>query len=94
MKTEAESKEKHGVWETIPELTITSPYVDSRVDSIHLPWATLCQSIPLTRVDFIPGQGLWIWPQCDTNAYTYRTVIMQPSILVCRRVYILNLFVI
>ncbi len=32
-KTEAESEEKHGVWDSMPELTITSPYVRSRVDS-------------------------------------------------------------
>ncbi len=25
---EAESKEKHGVWDPVPELTIISPYVD------------------------------------------------------------------
>jgi hypothetical protein len=31
--SEAESKEKHGVWDPMPELTITSPYVHSRVDS-------------------------------------------------------------
>ncbi len=30
---EAESKEKHGVWDPMPELTITSFYVHSRVDS-------------------------------------------------------------
>jgi hypothetical protein len=30
---EAESKEKHGVWDLLPVLTITSPYVHSRVDS-------------------------------------------------------------
>ncbi len=30
---EAESKEKHGAWDLMPELTITSPYVHSRVDS-------------------------------------------------------------
>jgi hypothetical protein len=29
---EAESKEKHGVWNPMPELTITSPYVRSRVN--------------------------------------------------------------
>jgi hypothetical protein len=30
--TEAESKGKHGVWDPMPELTITSPYVLSKVD--------------------------------------------------------------
>jgi hypothetical protein len=33
LSTEAESKEKHGVWYPMQELTITSPYVHSRVDS-------------------------------------------------------------
>jgi hypothetical protein len=32
-KSEDESKEKHGEWEPLPELTTISPYVDSRVDS-------------------------------------------------------------
>jgi hypothetical protein len=31
--SEAESKEKHSVWDPVPELTITSPYVHSRIDS-------------------------------------------------------------
>ncbi len=33
LNSEAESKEKHGVWDPMQELTITSPYVYSRVDS-------------------------------------------------------------
>jgi hypothetical protein len=42
---EAESKEKHGVWDLMPESTST-----------HLPWEALCQSRPepCARVDFIP----------------------------------------
>jgi hypothetical protein len=39
---EAKSKEKQGVWDPMPELTITSPSVDSRVDSYRCtmdsPW--------------------------------------------------------
>ncbi len=31
--SEAESKDKHGVWDPMPELTLTSTYVHSRVDS-------------------------------------------------------------
>jgi hypothetical protein len=31
--SEAESKEKHVVWDPMPVLTITSPHVHSRVDS-------------------------------------------------------------
>ncbi len=48
--TEAESKEKHGVWDPMPELT--SPYIHSRDDSNTLTMGnpmpestlTLCQS--------------------------------------------------
>ncbi len=31
--SEAKSKEKQGLWDPMPELTIYSPYVRSRVDS-------------------------------------------------------------
>ncbi len=46
--TEAEFKEKHGVWDPMPESTPT-----------RLPWATLCQSrpSPYARLDFIPQSG-------------------------------------
>ncbi len=65
---EAEYKEKHGVCMgpyRMPELTITSPYVHSRVDSIHI-----YHGQPYSRVDFnprpewtiSPSQGLRIWP--------------------------------
>jgi hypothetical protein len=40
---EAESKEKHVVWDPMPELTITSPYVHSRVDSNTF---TMANSMP------------------------------------------------
>jgi hypothetical protein len=55
-KPEAESKEKHCVWDPMTELTLTSPYAHSSPESTptHLPWAlgnprpestlTLCQS--------------------------------------------------
>ncbi len=68
---EAESKEKHGVWDPMPVLTITtSPYVHCRVQSTlptHLPWAwvTLCQSLYLNLMPesiLFPSQGLGIWP--------------------------------
>jgi hypothetical protein len=32
-RPESESKENHGVWDPMPEITIISPYVHSRVDS-------------------------------------------------------------
>ncbi len=60
LTSEAESKDKHGVWDSMPELIITSPYVHSRIDSntFTVPWATLCQSRLYCRVrDF--GFGLY-----------------------------------
>ncbi len=59
--TEAESKEKHGVWDSMPELTITSPSVLSKGDTNTLTWATLCQG----RL-YPPSQGLRIWPLAST----------------------------
>jgi hypothetical protein len=50
--SEAESKEKHGVWDPMPEMTITSPYVRSTVDS-----NTFTMDNPTPRVDFIPQSG-------------------------------------
>ncbi len=55
-RLEAESKEKHGVWD--PTLTITSPYVHSRVDS-----NTFSMANPIMPESTLsPSQGLWIWP--------------------------------
>jgi hypothetical protein len=45
---EAKSKEKHGVRDPIPELTITSSYVHSRVDS---------NTCTMARVDLNPQSG-------------------------------------
>jgi hypothetical protein len=54
----AESKEKHGVWDPIPELAIiTSPYVHSRVDSSTLTMGNPMTESTLTRADFIPQSG-------------------------------------
>jgi hypothetical protein len=65
---EAESKEKHGVWDPMPGVTITSLYVHSRVDSNTFtkgnPYARvdlnlICQSRLYSPVrDF--GFGLWL----------------------------------
>ncbi len=43
-------KEKHGVWDPMPELTITSPYVDSNISTMGI-------GQPFVRVDFIPQSG-------------------------------------
>ena len=48
-------KEKHGVWDPMPEFTITSPYVDSRVP------CTLGTPMPESTLSH--SQGLIIWPQ-------------------------------
>ncbi len=63
---EAESEEKHVVQDSMPELTITSPYINSSVDSntfmmgnpISESTLTLCQS----RL-YPYRKGLRIWPQ-------------------------------
>ena len=55
---EAESKEKHGVCNPKPELTITSPYVNSRVDSNRF-----TMGIPMPESTLSPSHGLCIWPQ-------------------------------
>jgi hypothetical protein len=63
--TETVFKKKHGVWDPMPELTITSPYVDLQSRLQHM-----YQGQPYGRVDIdpmsestlSPSQGLRIWP--------------------------------
>ncbi len=66
-KSEAESKEKHCVWDPMPELTITSPYVQSRVNSntftISNPMPLWVDLNPMPESTLYPSKGLWIWPQ-------------------------------
>jgi hypothetical protein len=61
--TEAESIEKHGIWDPM------SSYGHSRPRVVYntLPWATLCQSRPFPMPESIlsPSKGLWIWPRMD-----------------------------
>jgi hypothetical protein len=52
-RTEAESKEKHGVWDPMPELTITSPYVE---------YSTFIMGNPMPESTLSPSMGLRIWP--------------------------------
>jgi hypothetical protein len=62
--TEAESEEKHGVWDPMPELTITSlmSTPESTQTPVHL--ATLCLTLTLCQSRLYPvSQGLGIWPQ-------------------------------
>ncbi len=53
----------------MPEMTITSPYVHSRVDSITFtmgigqPYARVDPLNPMTESTVSPSQVLWIWPQ-------------------------------
>jgi hypothetical protein len=62
LKSEAESNEKHGVWDPMLELTITSSFVHSRVYSNTF---TMGNPIPESTLKstLSPSQGLWIWPQ-------------------------------
>ncbi len=52
MESEAESEEKHGVWDPMPELTITSPYrsTPDRLQHIY-------HGQPYARVDCLPQSG-------------------------------------
>jgi hypothetical protein len=62
----AEPKNKHGGWDPMPELTITSPNVHSRVDSntftIGQPYARVDLN-PMPESTLSPSQGLRIWPR-------------------------------
>ncbi len=64
--SEAESKEKHGVWDPMQELTIISPYVHSRVDSNTFAMGgqlyARADLNPMPELTFSPRKGLWIWP--------------------------------
>jgi hypothetical protein len=53
------STEEHGFWDTLPELTVTSPYVDSRVDSSHMFHAI---------VDFILQSGTLEFGLCTVHS--------------------------
>ncbi len=57
MYSVAESKEKHGVLDLMPELATNSPYVHSKVDSSTLKMGNPMPESTLTRVDFIPQSG-------------------------------------
>jgi hypothetical protein len=60
MRTEAESKQKHGVWDRpdpMRELTVTSPYVHYRLDN-----KTFTIGNPVSESTLSPSQGLRIWP--------------------------------
>jgi hypothetical protein len=74
MHPEAESKEKDGVWDPMPELTITSPYVHFRIDSNTFIRTTLYQSrlYPLVS-DF--GFGLNILGQNRSGTSTVSELI-------------------
>jgi hypothetical protein len=56
--TEAKSKEKHGVWDPVPELTISLTLCPLRSRLQHIYHGQL-----YARVDLNPCQGLLIWPQ-------------------------------
>ncbi len=73
--TEAESKEKYGVWDPMPELTIISLYVDARVDSdtftmgIGQPYARVDLD-PMPESTLSPSQGTWPLGSLQNTQYT------------------------
>jgi hypothetical protein len=87
---ETEFKEKHGVWDPMLELTmtITSPYVHSRVDSNTF---TMGIGQPYARVDLnptpestlFPSQGFWIWPLISSRAFHYFLSVLYKIFRMC-----------
>jgi hypothetical protein len=53
------------IWDPMPELTITSPFVHSiESTSTYLPWAgDRVDLSPMPESTLSPSHGLWIWPQ-------------------------------
>jgi hypothetical protein len=62
---EAEAKEKHGVWNSMPELTITSPHVHSRVDSNTFTMGNPCLSQFYLLV-IVRDLGFGLWKRMDS----------------------------
>ncbi len=58
-------KKKMGVWGPMPQMTITSRYVHSRVDS-----NTFIIGNPMPESTLYPSQGLWIWSQHNKDSET------------------------
>ncbi len=60
---EAESKEKHGVWDPMPgvDYKLTLCPLQSRLQHIYhgQPYARVD---PMPELTLSPSQGLWIWP--------------------------------
>jgi hypothetical protein len=56
---DTEAKEKHDVWDPMPEFTLTSPYVHHIVDS-----NTFTMGNPMPEPNLSSSQGLRIWPLC------------------------------
>ncbi len=66
-------KEKYGVWDPMPELTLTSSYVHSRVNSNTFTMSNptvyaRVDRYPMPELTFSPSQGIWIWPEIATTA--------------------------
>ncbi len=68
---EAESKEKHGVLDPMPEFTIASPYIHSRVNSNTFTMGNPDNPMPESTLTLCQGRlyppvrefgfALWIW---------------------------------
>jgi hypothetical protein len=61
----------------MPELTITSPYVHSRVDS-----NTFTMGNPMPESTLSPCQGLWIWPHAACIQELLYHVQMEKYVLI------------
>ncbi len=101
--TEAASKEKHGVWDPMPELTINSPFFHSRVDSNTFTMGTpmpesavtLCQSrlYPPVR-DFGFGLSTLVCPPTEPPpppcVWTVNLVGLSLEPPLCKTLCLLN----
>ncbi len=72
-KAEAESKEKHGAWGPIPELTTTSPFSTQESTPTHLPWVG--HSMPESTLTHMPQSTLY--PVRDLG-FGFRMAIIEP----------------
>ncbi len=71
--SEAESKEKHGVWDPMPEMTITSPYVQSRVDSKTF---TIGNPMPKSTLTLCQSR---LYPPVRDFRFSLRTDTVRPE---------------
>jgi hypothetical protein len=74
MYTETVFIEKLCVWDPLPELTLTSSYVEARVDSNTF---TMGIGQPYARVDLNPIKDMGTMQQCTQYTYICGVIILS-----------------